>query len=64
MNSDEFYTIAEVAKILKVHEITVRRWAESGKIHTIHFSSQIVRIRWSEIERIASDTNQAILVTE
>jgi excisionase family DNA binding protein len=37
MNNIEpiYYTIEEVAKILKVHENTIYNWVESGKLQAI-----------------------------
>lgn len=32
---DEFYSPQEIAKKLKVHEITVYRWIKTGKLKTI-----------------------------
>lgn len=43
-------TAKEVAKILKVNERTVRRWAESGEIKSIKISGA-VRIMRESLEK-------------
>ena len=44
-----FYTTEEVAKLLKVHVITVRRWLETGKMRG-HKAGRQWRIQKQDIE--------------
>ena len=44
-----FYTTEEVAKMLKVHIITVRRWLEAGKLRG-HKAGRQWRIKKQDLE--------------
>ena len=46
------YTIQEVAKELRVHERTVKRWAEAGKIKVIRLGHRTIRVTDEELNRI------------
>jgi excisionase family DNA binding protein len=46
------YTMEEVAKELRVHEQTVRRWVKAGKIKVIRLGHRTVRITDEELKRI------------
>lgn len=47
----EFYTVTEVAELLKVHEQTIRRMIHAGKLEYYKVGSQM-RISASELERL------------
>jgi putative molybdopterin biosynthesis protein len=49
MNNDKFYSIEELAKILKVSYLTVYRWVKLGKLKTNKAGKQY-RIKKEEIE--------------
>jgi excisionase family DNA binding protein len=36
MEMAEFYNLSEVARLLKVSPLTVRRWVEEGKLRAFH----------------------------
>lgn len=47
------YTVKEVAKIMRVQPLTVRRWIDSGKIKVVQFGKNTtIRITEEELERI------------
>lgn len=48
---DKYYTVKEVAKLLKISTRTVWRWIESGKIKPIKVN-KIVRIGSGEIKKL------------
>ena len=50
---DEYYTIAEVAKMLKVTYLTVYRWIRFGKLNAIKAGKQY-RISKFELDRFVN----------
>ena len=50
MLDEQYYTIGEVAKILKVVYLTVYRWIQSGKLVAYKAGKQY-RIKKSDIDR-------------
>jgi excisionase family DNA binding protein len=52
MADEELLTVAEVARRLKLHPETVRRWIKTGRLHAISLGSDRAgwRIRASEVE--------------
>lgn len=63
MNED-FLSINDFAKILKIHPNTVRRQIKKGKINIIKFGSEkkpLYRIPKSEIERLAFFTMKDVV---
>jgi excisionase family DNA binding protein len=51
---EEFLTVAEVAKILKLNQQTVRNWIDRGELPAVHVGRR-VRIRASDFERLLAD---------
>jgi excisionase family DNA binding protein len=51
---DEFLTVAEVAKLLKLNEQTVRNWIDQGSLPALKVGRR-VRIRRSDLERVLED---------
>ncbi len=49
--SDEFLTVADIARILKLNQQTVRNWIDQGKLPAIHIGRR-VRIRRSDFDRL------------
>lgn len=47
---DQLLTIAQTARFIGVHEITVRKWLASGRLQAWRIGSRVVRIRLSDIE--------------
>ena len=47
---NDVLTISEVAEILRVDPITIRRYIKQGKIPVVRLSQQIVRILRKDIE--------------
>lgn len=50
MNTEEYLTTQEVAKLLKVKEITVRRWILRGWLPAIRFG-KVFRIKKEDLEK-------------
>jgi excisionase family DNA binding protein len=56
INEDEFYTIDEVAKKLKVHRQTVMARIESGELLSCRFGTLIVRIKKEDFESYVNNS--------
>ena len=54
MVDEELLTVDEVARRLKLHPETVRRWIRAGKLRAISLGSDRagLRIRASEVQRL------------
>ena len=50
LENEQLFTVKEVATFLKVHEITVRRHLESGKLKGFKLSSNRWRISKADLE--------------
>jgi len=48
-NTNNFYTVEEVASLLKVHPNTVRGWIRQGKLNAIKINT-LTRIRKADLE--------------
>lgn len=46
----EFYTPAQIAKMLHVNEITVRRWLRAGKLEGYRLGERLWRVSSTQIE--------------
>lgn len=55
---DEYLTVAEAAIRVKLSETTIRRHIRIGALETRRFGARSIRIRASELERLA-DRNDA-----
>ena len=51
MLGDEMLTAEEVAKIMKVHITTVRKWIRSNELKVVEIGTREYRIRRSELDR-------------
>jgi excisionase family DNA binding protein len=49
---ERFYLVREVAQILKVHEVTLRRWIAEKKVNVIRLESKHIRITELELKRL------------
>lgn len=47
---DEYLTTQEIAKLLKVHNLTVRRWINSGELLAV-FLGKGYRIRKKDLDK-------------
>lgn len=54
---EEFYTPAEVARLLKVSKQTVWAWTRSGELHCLRFG-RAVRVPRSDLEAFLNKANQ------
>lgn len=48
-----FYTVKEIATMLKVHEGTVRRWIRKGKLATVRVGDSL-RVQEAEFVRFVN----------
>ena len=62
MVDEELLTVDEVARRLKLHPETVRRWIRAGKLRAISLGSDRagLRIRASEIQRFLAAGDQEV----
>jgi excisionase family DNA binding protein len=47
---DEFLTVAEIAKTLKVNPQTVRNWIDRGQLPAVRVGARRVRVRQSQLD--------------
>jgi excisionase family DNA binding protein len=54
MAEEEVLTVAEVAKRLRVHPVTLRAWLKAGKVHGVRMGGTRAgwRIPAAEVERV------------
>ena len=48
---EKLYTIKQVAKILGVHHLTIRRWIDEDKIKVIRLTERTMRITQTELDK-------------
>lgn len=58
MEDERFYTIKEVAELLKVSDGAVRKWLKSGKLKGIKLG-RIWRIKKSDLEEFLNEKRGA-----
>lgn len=55
MQEDRLVTVKEAAKILSVHESTVRRLIDTGELARVPIGKREYRIRYSELLRFMQE---------
>lgn len=55
MQDDEMLTAEEVARIMKVHISTVRKWVRAGELRVVDIGPREYRIRRSELNRFVKE---------
>ena len=58
MPEEEMYTAEEVAKIMKVHISTVRKWVRTKALKTVKNGIRGYRIRRSDLDRFIEERGQ------
>jgi excisionase family DNA binding protein len=58
MPEEEMYTAEEVAKIMKVHISTVRKWVRTKALKTVKIGIRGYRIRRSDLDRFIEERGQ------
>jgi excisionase family DNA binding protein len=53
-DNEEFLTVAEVAKLLKINEQTVRNWIDRGELPAVR-AGRRVRIRRSALNQVLTE---------
>ncbi len=48
---DEFMTVAEVAELLKLNEMTIRNYVSAGKLAAVRIGDRRVRLRREDVDR-------------
>ncbi len=56
MKKDQYYTIEEVAEMLKVAYMTVYRWIKAGKLDAVKAGKQY-RIKQSKLDKFLDENN-------
>lgn len=54
---DRLLTCEEVAKLLSLKDLTVRRWTKEGKIPCVRIGGRAVRYRPSDLEKWIQDNS-------
>jgi excisionase family DNA binding protein len=60
MQEEEMLTAEEVAKIMKVHISTVRKWVRTKALKTVKIGIRGYRIRRSDLNRFIEEHGQSI----
>jgi excisionase family DNA binding protein len=55
-DNEEFLTVAEVAKLLKINEQTVRNWIDRGELAAVR-AGRRVRIRRSALDQVLTEVS-------
>lgn len=55
--NETYYTVQEVANMMKVHENTIWRWIREKKLKTFKLPSGRTRISSLELEKIVGENN-------
>lgn len=59
MSEDRWYTVAEIAAMLKIHEQTVRRWLREGDLRGYTFGGKSgYRVRARDLEAFLESRRQ------
>ncbi len=53
-----FYTVTEVAKLLRVGRSTVVRWIQLGQLKAVKLPSGVYRVPKSEVDRLLSQLGE------
>ncbi len=59
---DEWLTVAEITRLLKVHEESVRRWIRSGRLPAVLLGSAKggYRVRRSDLDHFMAQMGKAL----
>jgi excisionase family DNA binding protein len=52
---EKLYTIQEIADLLQVHQLTVRRWIKEEKLKCLRLSERNIRVSKTELDRFVND---------
>ena len=58
MTKEQYYSIEEVAEMLKVVYMTVYRWIQGGKLEAVKAGKQY-RIKQSQLDKFLNKKNEA-----
>ena len=52
LSFDDFVSVSEAAQILRVSEVTLRRWIEHGRVRAYRFGPKRIRLRRADLEAL------------
>lgn len=58
MDNEKYYTLEEIAEILRVAYMTVYRWVRSGKLKAVKAGKQY-RVRSTELDKFLEQSSHA-----
>lgn len=59
MADERWFTVAEIAELLKMHEATVRQWLRDGKLKGRNFGGPMGwRVRESDLNAFLNDESE------
>ncbi len=58
--NEQYYTVSEVARLLNVHEMTVRQWYGKKRLRIQRVGRKAVRISRSDLDEFLNDCNGII----
>jgi len=60
MDPDEFVTVSEAAKALRVSVPTIKRWLKDGRIPAYHLGPRYIRIRRADLTRVLTPMREEV----
>ena len=63
VDQDDFVTISEAAKALRVSVPTIKRWLKDGRIPAYHLGPRYIRIRRTDLTRVLTPMREEVSPT-
>ena len=60
LDQDEFVTVSEAAKALRVSVPTIKRWLKDGRIPAYHLGHRYIRIRRTDLTRVFTPMREEV----
>lgn len=60
LDQDEFVTVSEAAKALRVSVPTVKRWVKDGRLPAYHLGPRYIRIRRADLTRVLTPMREDV----
>jgi len=60
LDQDEFITVSEAAKALRVSVPTIKRWLKDGRIPAYHLGPRYIRIRRADLSRVVTPVREEV----
>jgi len=55
---DDFVSLSEAAQILRVSEVTLRRWINHGRVRAYRFGPRRIRLRRADLEALVTPARE------